>query len=236
MHSIPIHRCGWCSKTHLEVWQVSQSNFSSTHLLTTFKGSTFSITSTSSSQSAPSHQSVSSGQSASSSQSASTIQSTDHHLEHSWGSAWGAPCMFTPLFLYGIFPYIIYKTRSPKLYKLAITTSFLHWTVLMLHIWFLPGVLHSRPLTNHLLILSTLLRPCKTMTIMSFLILFCSYTQLLWGNMLSHGSKSMMLGSCAWQKSHLLPYQINLSAHFCWMTTLYQGRGKPMQHIVVNKS
>ena len=46
-HSIPIHRCGWCSKTHLEVQKVSQSNFSSTHLLTIFRGSTSSIISTS---------------------------------------------------------------------------------------------------------------------------------------------------------------------------------------------
>ena len=132
--------------------------------------------------------------------------------------------------------YIIFKTRSPKLYKLVIATNFLHWTVLMLHIRFLPGVLHSRLLTNHLLISLTLLRPCKTMAITSFLIPVCSYTQLLWGNISSHGSEFAMLCSCTWQKSHLLPYQISLGTCFCWMTTLYWGRGKPRQHIVVSKS
>jgi hypothetical protein len=42
-------------------------------------------------------------------------------------------------------------------------------------------------------------------------------------NILSHGFECTMLGLCAWQKSHLLPYQISLGAHFCQLTTLHWG-------------
>jgi hypothetical protein len=76
---------------------VSQSNSSSTHLLTTFKGSTTSNISVSNNKSA------SSSQAASSSQSSSTIQSADHSKmlrpERLRASARGAPCTFTPSFL-----------------------------------------------------------------------------------------------------------------------------------------
>src|SRR5208282_1650583 len=75
-----------------------------------------------------------------------------------------------------IFPHIIFKTRSPKLHKLLIATNFLRWTVLTLRIQFLPGVLLSRLLTNHLLISSKLLNPCRAMAITSFLIPVYSYT------------------------------------------------------------
>ena len=67
VHSMLIHKSGWCSKTHLGVQMVSQSNSSLTYLLTTFKRSTSLIISVSSSKSA------SSGQAASSSQSSSTM-------------------------------------------------------------------------------------------------------------------------------------------------------------------
>ena len=132
--------------------------------------------------------------------------------------------------------HIISKTKSHRLHKQVIATNFLCWTVLTLHIWFLPGVLHSRLLTNHLLISSKLLRPCRTMIITYFLIPVCSSTRLLQGNILSCGSEFTMLGSCVWQKSHLLLCQISIGAHFCQLTTLYWRRGKPRQHIVVKKS
>src|SRR5271169_5115629 len=131
---------------------------------------------------------------------------------------------------------IIFKTRSPRLHKLVIATNFLHWTVLTLRIQFLPGVPHSRLSTSRLLISSKLLRPCKTMVITSFLIPVCSYTQLLQGNISSRGSEFAMLGSCVWQKSHLLLCQISIGAHFCQLTTLYRRRGKPRQRVVVKKS
>ena len=64
MLSLLIHGIGWYSKTHLGVQRVSRSNFSSTHLLTFFKGSTSSIISASSSPSISSSQSTSTIQSA----------------------------------------------------------------------------------------------------------------------------------------------------------------------------
>ena len=151
-----IHKSGWCSKTHLGVQRVSQSNSSLTYLLTTFKGSTSLIIS------------VSSSESASSSQSSSTIQSIVHRKmfcpQHSQASAQGAPCMFAPLFLSSIFPHTLFETWSPKLHKLVIATNFLCCTVLMLYIQFLPGVQHSRLLTNHpLILLKLLLSPCRVM-------------------------------------------------------------------------
>ena len=131
---------------------------------------------------------------------------------------------------------IFFKTRSPKLHELVIATNFPHWTVLTLHIQFLPGVLHSRLLTNHLLIMSKLLSPCRAMAITYFLIPVYSYTWLLQRNILSRGSEFVMLGSCMWQTSHLLPCQISLGTHFCQLTTPYQRRGKPGQHTVDKKS
>ena len=123
-----IHESGWCSKTHLGAQRVSQSNSSSTHLLTTFKGSIISVSSsqaTSSSQAASFSQAASSSQAAlfsqaaSSSQSSSTIQSASHrktfHPEHSQASAQGAPCTFTPSFLYGIFPHTSFlRHKAPN--------------------------------------------------------------------------------------------------------------------------
>ena len=115
VHSMLIHESGWCSKTHLGVQRVSQSNFSLTYLLTTFKGSTTLIIS------------VSSSKSALSSQSSSIIQSVDHHKmfcpEHSQASAQGAPCTFAPLFLCSIFSHTLFKTQSPKLHKPVIATN-----------------------------------------------------------------------------------------------------------------
>ena len=114
-HSMLIHESGWCSKTHLEVQMFSQSNSSSTHLLTTLKGLIISVAS---SQSASSSQAASFSQAASSSQSSLTIQSASHHKmfcpEHSQASAQGAPCMFTPLFLYGIFPHTLIFFPKPQ--------------------------------------------------------------------------------------------------------------------------
>ena len=116
-HSMLIHESGWCSKTHLGVQRVSQSNSSLTYLLTTLKGSTSLIIS------------VSSSRSASSSQSFSTIQSVDHCKmfcpECSWASAQGAPCTFAPLFSCSIFSHTLFKTQSPKLHKPVIATNFL---------------------------------------------------------------------------------------------------------------
>ena len=132
--------------------------------------------------------------------------------------------------------HIIFKTQSHRLHKQVITTNFLHWTVLTLHIQFLPGALHSRLSTNCLLISSKLLRPCRTMVITYFLIPVCSSTWLLQGNILSCGSEFAMLGSCMWQKSHLLLCQISIGAHFCQLTMLYWRRGKPSQCIIVKKS
>ena len=100
MLSLLIHDIGWYSKTHLAVQRVSRFNFSSTHLLTFFKGSTSSIISASSSPSI------------SSSQSTLTIQSAGRgktfRPERSQASAQAAPCMFTPSFLYGIFPHTLF--------------------------------------------------------------------------------------------------------------------------------
>ena len=134
-----------------------------------------------------------------------------------------------------VYPHIILKIRSPKVYKLVVATIFYHWTVLTLRIRFLSGALHSRLSTNRLLISSKLLRPCRTLVIIYFLIPVCSYTQLLQGNILSHGSEFAMLGSCVWQKNHLLPCRISLGAHFCQLTTPYRRWGKPRQHIIVKK-
>jgi hypothetical protein len=108
--SMLIHESGWCSKTRLGVQRVSQSNSSLTHLLTTFKDSIIPVSS---------RQSASSSQAASSSQSSSTIQSADHRKtfrpEHSRASARGAPCTFTPLFLYGIFPHTLFlRPEAPN--------------------------------------------------------------------------------------------------------------------------
>ena len=135
-----------------------------------------------------------------------------------------------------ISPHIIFKTQSPKLHELVIATNFPCWTVLMLHIQFLPGVLHSRLLTNHLLILLKLLSPCRAMAITHFLIPVYSYTWLLQQNILSRGSEFVMLGLCMWQTSHLLPCQISLDTHFCQLTTPYRRRGKPRQHAIDKKS
>ena len=107
-HSIIIPECHWYLKTHLGVRKVSRSNFNSTHFLTTFKGSSFSIISASSDLFS---------KSASSSQSASTIQPADRgktlRPERSRASAREAPCTFTP-FLYGIFPHTLFLDPKPR--------------------------------------------------------------------------------------------------------------------------
>ena len=118
--------------------------------------------------------------------------------------------------------HIILKTRNPELYTLVIAINFLRWTALTLHIQFLPGALHSRLLINRLLISSKLI-----MVIIYFLILVWSYILLLQANISSLGSEFVMLGSCAWQMSHLLPCQISIGARFFQLTTLYRRRRKP---------
>ena len=143
-------------------------------------------------------------------------------------------CMFAPSYLCSVFSHTLVKTQSPKLHKLVIATNFLCWTVLLLHIQFLPGVQHSRLWTNHPLISLKLPSSCRVMAITHFLILVYSYTWLLQQNTLSCGFKFMMLGSCVWQKSHFLPCQISLGAHFCQLTTPCQRRKKPRQHIDKN--
>jgi hypothetical protein len=102
MHSIVIHECGWYSKTHLGVRNVSKFNFNWAHFLTTFKGSS-SIISQSSSQLASSSQSTVT----------STIQSANrgktYRPEHSQTSARGAPCTFYFFILVRyIFSYIVF--------------------------------------------------------------------------------------------------------------------------------
>ena len=139
--------------------------------------------------------------------------------------------VYSFILVWYISSHIIFKTQSPKLHELVIATNFPRWTVLTLYIQFLPAVLHSRLLTNHLLILSKLLSLCRAMAITYLLIPW-----LLQRNILSHGSEFMMLGSCVWQMHHLLPCQISLGTHFCQLTSPYWRRGKPRQHAINKKS
>ena len=74
------------------------------------------------------------------------------------------------------------------------------------------------------------------MVVTHFLIPVFSYTRQLQQCISNHGSDFKMLGSCMWQRSHLLLCQISHGAHFWQLTILYQGRGKPRQCVVVKKS
>ena len=106
----------------------------------------------------------------------------------------------------------------------------------MLRIRFPSGVLHSRPLTNRLLISSMRLRPHRALVTTYFLILVFSYTRQLQQSISNRGSEFETLGSCAWQKSHLLLCRTNPGEHFWQWAILYLPMGKPSQRVVNKKS
>ena len=227
MHSVIYHECGWHSKTHLWVQRVSQSNFNSSHFSFLLKVLHLQLF--------PRHlvyplHPVKPLHPAKPLIVARLLVPNIHgdQLEEH------LVCLFLHSYIV-YFLTLFFKIRSPKLFKRVIATNFLRCRVLTLRIQFLPGALRFRPSTNHLPILSKLLRPRSTMVIMHFLIPVFSFTKLLLGNISSHGSEFAMLGSCAWQKSHLLPCRISLGAQFWERATLYQGERIPRQRVVVKK-
>jgi len=191
--SIIIHECGWYSKTHLGVRRVSQSVFLTQHIFSLLSKPHYSYQHHLLNP-LPLHLVKLHPVNPLIVAKPFVLNIHGHQLEEHLVSL-----SFHSSFWYGIFPHHFFKTRSPKLRKLLIATSFLRWTVLTLRIRFLPGVLHSRPSTNRPLISSKPLRPCQTMATTHILIPVSSYTQRLHVNILSHGSEFVMLGSCVWQ-------------------------------------